>query len=305
MIGKYNFYGWETADVRPSDELYGKAGTPRDLYDALSEIWCADTCAPRMRDEWSEENKTLGQCSITAFLVQDIYGGQVYGIKRPGGSYHCYNEVDGRIFDLTSEQFGQEAEKLNYSGNPVQSREEHFEKLEKRLRYELLRSRLQEKLGMFPKMRRFKQQQDFACCYEILEDRWRGILSLQGDNGYPHAVPMDFYFDKVSGRIYFHCARQGYKIDLIRRNPKASFTVHDDGFRKEGDWALNITSVICYGRIRMIDDPDDTINLVRKLGLKYYPAAEDVEEEIRKAGKAVLMLEFTVDRMTGKLVNES
>ena len=85
----YNFYGWQTADVLPSDPRYKDAGTPRDLYDILDDIWCADTCAPRMRDEWSEDNKTLGQCSITAFLVQDIYGGEVYGILRPGGNYHC------------------------------------------------------------------------------------------------------------------------------------------------------------------------------------------------------------------------
>jgi len=59
-----------------------------------------------MRDEWTKENITLGQCSITAFLAQDIFGGKVYGVPRPGGTFHCYNEVDRHIFDLTSEQFG-------------------------------------------------------------------------------------------------------------------------------------------------------------------------------------------------------
>ena len=85
---KYGFYGWETADVLPKDPKYRSAGNPRNLYDILSGIWCRETCAPRMQDEWSEDNKTLGQCSITAFLVQDIYGGEVYGILRPGGNYH-------------------------------------------------------------------------------------------------------------------------------------------------------------------------------------------------------------------------
>ena len=143
---RYNFYGWQTADVLPSDPRYKDAGTPRDLYDILDTLWCADTCAPRMRDEWSENNKTLGQCSITAFLVQDIYGGEVYGILRPGGNYHCYNVVSGRTFDLTSEQFGEEAASLVYEGNPLQKREVHFEKEEKRLRYEYLKKRLQEVL---------------------------------------------------------------------------------------------------------------------------------------------------------------
>ncbi|MCD7981221.1 MAG: hypothetical protein LUF32_02725 [Clostridiales bacterium] len=142
----YHFYGWETADVSPSDPAYADVHSPLELYDILSDLWCADTCAPRMRAEWTPENRTLGQCSVTAFLAQDIFGGKVYGILRPGGNYHCYNAVNGRCFDLTSEQFGEEAESLVYENNPEQFREVHFAKEEKRLRYEKLRGMLNEKL---------------------------------------------------------------------------------------------------------------------------------------------------------------
>ena len=68
----YRFYGWETARIRDSLGM-----TPCDYYDLLSDIWCGETCAPRMRKDWTPENRTLGQCSITAFLIQDIYGGKV------------------------------------------------------------------------------------------------------------------------------------------------------------------------------------------------------------------------------------
>ena len=67
---KYSFYGWQTATITDSNGL-----TPRNYYDLLSGIWCVDTCAPRMRAEWTPKNRTLGQCSITAFLIQDIFGG--------------------------------------------------------------------------------------------------------------------------------------------------------------------------------------------------------------------------------------
>ncbi|MGN1415208.1 MAG: hypothetical protein ACI4XF_00050, partial [Oscillospiraceae bacterium] len=103
-----NFYGRENADASPISPKYKSITDPRVLYDILSEIWCAETCAPRLRDKWTEDNKTLGQCSITAFLAQDIFGGKVYGILRPGGNYHCYNVTDSCVFDLTSEQFGDE-----------------------------------------------------------------------------------------------------------------------------------------------------------------------------------------------------
>ena len=113
--------------------------TPQDLYDALNEVWCADTCAPRMRSEWSEQNRTKGQCSVTAFLAQDIFGGRVYGIPLGDGNYHCYNEVDGAVFDLTCGQF---AKQLEYRCEHEQSRETHFAKEEKRLRYLLLKEKL-------------------------------------------------------------------------------------------------------------------------------------------------------------------
>lgn len=145
-MGNYRFYGWEQATVPAQSGDYPGIGTPQQLYDVLAGgIWQADTCAPRLRDGWSEENRTLGQCSITAFLVQDIFGGRVYGILRPGGNYHCYNVVDGHVFDLTSEQFGGEA--LRYEGNPEQSRQAHFAKEEKYRRYLLLKQRLREVCG--------------------------------------------------------------------------------------------------------------------------------------------------------------
>ena len=138
----YQFYGWEDADVSAITDKYQNIKTPWDLYDALSGIWCKETCAPRLQEEWTEGNKTLGQCSITAFLVQDIFGGKVYGILRPGGNYHCYNVVGDHVFDLTSEQFGDEV--LVYENNPEQFREVHFAKEEKRLRYEYLKKKLEE-----------------------------------------------------------------------------------------------------------------------------------------------------------------
>lgn len=131
----YQFYGWEAAHVRDSLGL-----TPCDYYDLLSDSWCAETCAPRMRKGWTPENRTLGQCSITAFLIQDIYGGKVYGVPLGDGNYHCFNDVDGCVFDLTSEQFGDT--RLDYANCPQQDRAVHFAKAEKRERYELLKERL-------------------------------------------------------------------------------------------------------------------------------------------------------------------
>lgn len=136
---EYKFYGWETANIKDSHGL-----TPRDYYDLLICIWCKETCAPRLMEEWTCENPTLGQCSVTAFLMQDMFGGEVYGIPTKGGNYHCFNVVGNCVFDLTSEQFGNTV--LDYNNSKRQFRDIHFQKTEKSQRYELLRSKLLEKM---------------------------------------------------------------------------------------------------------------------------------------------------------------
>ena len=143
---KYKFYNANKADVHPITKGYELIKNPRDMYDYMSDIWCEYSCAPRMRKDWSKDNKTLGQCSITSFLIQDIFGGEVYGVPLGDGSYHCYNVVDGVQFDLTSEQFGET--KLNYDLSNPQTRESHFVKQEKYERYLLLKKKLKEYLNV-------------------------------------------------------------------------------------------------------------------------------------------------------------
>lgn len=140
----YRFWGWETANIKPADRKYAAIRDPRMLYDMLSGIWCADTCAQRMRQDWTPENKTLGQCSVTAFLAQDIFGGKVYGVPLADGNFHCYNVAGDCAFDLTSEQFG--CESLPYEGSVEQFREVHFAKAEKKKRYESLKNMLENSL---------------------------------------------------------------------------------------------------------------------------------------------------------------
>lgn len=130
-------------------------------------------------------------------------------------------------------------------------------------------------------------------------------MAVHGENGYPYAFPLDFYYDESDGKLYFHGAKQGNKTDLLKKDNKASFCVMDQGFRKEGEWALNIKSVILFGRVETIENPEKVIEQCRKLGRKYYPTAEGVEEEIQKAGSRVNILVMTIDHMTGKIVNES
>lgn len=156
---------------------------------------------------------------------------------------------------------------------------------------------------MFREMRRFKQALQETECIEILKNEPRGVMAVHGEDGYPYAFPMNHIY--IDGKLYFHCAKEGHKLDAMSLDERVSFCVMDKGFRKEGEWSLNINSVIVFGRIRKVNDLDEMLRIVRKLGLKYYPTPESVEREIEKAISRVQILELSIDHMTGKLVNES
>jgi hypothetical protein len=138
----YRYWGSEPATCRAEDAEYPDITGPDSMYEALSHVWCAETCAPRMRADWTQDNMTLGQCSVTSFLAQDIFGGEVLGVLLEDGNWHCFNRVGDLMFDLTSEQFPEG--ELDYSVYSEQSRETHFAKEEKRQRYELLKEKLRD-----------------------------------------------------------------------------------------------------------------------------------------------------------------
>lgn len=157
---------------------------------------------------------------------------------------------------------------------------------------------------MFRKMRRFKQQISEEECIRILKEQPRGVLSLIGDDGYPYGIPMDhLYMD--DGHLYFHCAKEGHKIDAIKKIDKASYCVCDNGYRREGEWALNINSVVIFGRIRIVDDEEKKAEICTGLCRKFTDDDDFLRKEMENAFPRVNCLELIPEHMTGKLVNES
>ena len=109
---------------------------------------------------------------------------------------------------------------------------------------------------MFRKMRRFRQQLSEADCIRLLKEQPRGVLSMLGDGGYPYGIPLDHWYSEAEHKLFFHCAKVGHKLDAIAACDKVSYCVMDAGYRKEGEWALNISSVVVFGRIRVVEDEE-------------------------------------------------
>ena len=157
---------------------------------------------------------------------------------------------------------------------------------------------------MFREMRRFKQQLGDADCLAVLQAAKRGVLSVIGDDGYPYGVPMNFVFDPDTRMLYFHMAVAGHKLDAIERDSKVCFTVMDDGYKVEDDWAWYVRSVVVFGEAKVVKDDAMRDRWLRALAAKYFPPVEDVEADMRKNAARALVIAVRIDHMTGKLVHE-
>ena len=79
---------------------------------------------------------------------------------------------------------------------------------------------------MFRKMRRGKQLLSQEDTDLVLQRGSNGILACLGDEDYPYAVPVSYVYHK--GKIYFHSAKAGHKIDAIKKSSKVSLAVVDE-----------------------------------------------------------------------------
>lgn len=155
----------------------------------------------------------------------------------------------------------------------------------------------------FRNMRRFKQQLTDEECKELLLTEERGILAVNGDDGYPYALPMNFTYDEGSNSLLLHSAKSGYKLDCMRRSDKVCFCFHNKPTSPTGALPRNVRSVIIFGRIRIIDDFDEIMQIMEKFDNKFEDP-ETVRKHLEREGHIVLALQLRIEHMTGKRVVE-
>ena len=158
---------------------------------------------------------------------------------------------------------------------------------------------------MFRDIVRKKQSLSAEQIVEILKNEKRGVLSVQGDDGYPYGLPINYWYNEENGYLYFHSGKTGHKTDALSSDNKVSFCVYDEGYKKDGEWALNISSVIVFGRMYIVDEPEKSNEIFRKLSLKFTSDIDYIDSEIEKFAKATLCYELRPEHITGKIVNES
>ena len=156
---------------------------------------------------------------------------------------------------------------------------------------------------MFRPMRRIKQQLSEEESLEVLKKAKRGVLSVIGDDGWPYGIYLNPHFE--NGRIFFHGAKEGHKIDALKKDARVSFTVIDDGVKDEGGWAYTFKSVVVFGRVELVEDQNEAIEICRRLARRFNPSEADIEDEIRRAAAHVQVFALIPEHITGKRVREA
>lgn len=157
---------------------------------------------------------------------------------------------------------------------------------------------------MFRTIRKKKNALDITSTKNLLQQNRRGVLAMNGDDGYPYAIPVNYLYDEDHQRIYFHGARAGHKVDALKACDKVCFTVYGNEMIKEESWAPYMQSVVVFGRCHLLETNEKTMTLLKKFAMKYYPNEKMVDEEILRAGKAAQLFEIEIEHLSGKEVQE-
>lgn len=158
---------------------------------------------------------------------------------------------------------------------------------------------------MFRELLRQKKKLSMEECVRILKTEKRGVLSVNGDNGYPYGMPMNHWYNEEDGKIYFHCGKIGHRLEALQKDAKVSFCVYDEGYCNPGQWALQVKSVIVFGTIEIVDEKDKIVDITTKLSHKFIQDDAYIQKEIENHAHRTLLLVLTPEHICGKLVEES
>ena len=149
---------------------------------------------------------------------------------------------------------------------------------------------------MFRQMRRLDMKMSDEDINRLLLRGREGVISTINDNGYPYAIAVNYVH--LNNKIYFHCARQGQKLDNIKRDEKVSFLIYDSVEVLGEKLNTLYQSVVIYGRAKVINANDV---LLRALVNKYADIPQEkLNRMIEKEINQTAMVEIKIDYISGK-----
>lgn len=153
---------------------------------------------------------------------------------------------------------------------------------------------------MFRAMRRKAQELSAEENEAILKRHGEGVLAVCGDEGYPYAVPVNYVYDH--GRIIIHGAKEGHKIESIRKNDKVSFCVIDEDTVVPEKYTTAYRSVIVFGRAAVMEGTSPEMeDLLDDLAAHFVPfSKENRMDYIRRGMPQTALIVIEPEHITGK-----
>ena len=157
---------------------------------------------------------------------------------------------------------------------------------------------------MFREMRRIKQELSLEEAKSLLIKNKRGVISFNGEDNYPYALPINFLYDEEENKIYFHGAKGRYKLDCIKKNNKACFVTYGDQELSDNGWSYYLKSLVAFGEIEIIEDRDLTAKKLIELASRYYPSMSEINGVMERSFENALVYSLNIQHMTCKRVHE-
>lgn len=151
---------------------------------------------------------------------------------------------------------------------------------------------------MFKEMRKKDREVLGEDIEKILTNGEYGVLATVGENGYPYTVPLSYVYQDNS--IYFHCAKEGHKLDNIEKNHKVSFCVVTDTEVLPGKFSTNYKSIIAFGEAKELTGVlkrDILFEFIEKYSQSFI---EEGKRYIERAQDSAKIVEIKIEHITGK-----
>lgn len=158
--------------------------------------------------------------------------------------------------------------------------------------------------NMFRPLRRKKNERTVDQAKALLRSARRGVLAVNGDEGYPYAIPINYWYDEEKQRIIFHSAKAGYKVDALNASDKVCFTVYGNESVRKEEWAPYVESVVVFGRCHAIEEEESAKAALVQFARKYYPSEDLIVQAMERSWHGVRMYQIDIEHLSGKEVQE-
>ena len=152
-------------------------------------------------------------------------------------------------------------------------------------------------------MRRSDREQSLEFALELIDRCQHGTVAFATEDGAPYCIPLSLV--RVGDKLYFHCAKEGHKTDLLRRDDRVCVTfvgADDPAFVAPAMYTTYFQSAVVMGRASEVTAPEEKAQALRALCRKLTPhdLGEGLEKAIEKSLSVTAVWRVSMDQVTGK-----